>query len=141
MRFLKIIYFSQYYELKNSGRDPQKGRLNGTLLSAVIIMLNIISMIILLFKLAPNSHLVTWLQSFTTGHEDDGKIMGKFYGAIFLVMIGGLLRYTIGTKNSYNKIADEYLLLPDEVQKKTLKQSLYIFLISFGLTLLLIFMC
>ena len=43
------------------------------------------------------------------------------------------------TEKSYNKIAEKYMALPDELQKKTIRQALYIFLISFALMLILLF--
>ena len=139
MRFLEIIYFSQYYELKKSGRDPQKGRLNGTLLSATIIILNTASVFIILFKVAPHLSIVQWLKDLFTGYEGSGKMAGRFIGAILLIAIGGLLRLTIGSEKSYNKIAEKYLQFPEEVQQKTIKQSLFIFLFSFVLFLILVF--
>ena len=139
MRILEIIYFSQYYELKKSGRDPQKGRLNGTLLSATIIILNIVSIGIILFKVAPHLKILRIFTSFFSDYHCSGKVLGQFIGAILLTSIGGLLWLTIGSKTGYNKIAEKYMQLPEEVQQKTIKQSLFIFLISFALFLILVF--
>ena len=139
MRFLEIIYFSQYYELKKSGRDPQKGRVNGTLLSATILILNIASIFIILFKVAPYLRIVQWLKDLFTGYEGSGRMLGRLIGAILLIAIGGLLWLTIGSKRSYNKIAEKYMQLSEEAQQKTIKQSLFIFLFSFVLFLILVF--
>lgn len=139
MRFLELIYFSQYYELKKSGRDPQKGRINGTLLSAVIIILNLASVIMLLFRYAPNTLLINWLDHEFGDYRGSGKALGQLTGAILIITIGGLLWITAGSKKSYNKIAEKYQQLPDEVQHRTIRQALMIFLISFVLFLLLIF--
>jgi len=139
MRFLEIIYFSQYYELKKSGRDPQKGRLNGTLLSATILILNIASIFIILFKVAPYLRIVQWLKDLFTGYEGSGRMLGRLIGAILLIAIGGLLWLTIGSKSSYNKIAEKFMQLSEESQQKTIKQSLFIFLFSFVLFLILVF--
>ncbi|HEY8690224.1 MAG TPA: hypothetical protein VIM07_13395 [Chitinophagaceae bacterium] len=139
MRILEIIYFSQYYELKKSGKDPQKGRLNGTLLSATIIILNIASIFIILLKVAPYLQIVQWLKNLFTGYEGSGKIIGKCITAILLIAIGGLLWLTVGSKKSYNKIAEKFIQYSEEAQQKTIKQSLFIFLFSFVLFLILIF--
>lgn len=139
MRFIKIIYYSQYYELKNAGKDPQKGRLNGTLLSATIIILLLGSFFILLFKLEPYLPMVQWMKRSALGYQGTGKALGELLGAILIIFIGGLLWLTIGSERSYNKIAEDFMQLPDEVQKRTIQQSLYIFLFSFAVFLVLLF--
>lgn len=65
--------------------------------------------------------------------------MGEFIGPVLLISIGGILRFTIGSKTSYNKIAEKYKQLPDEIQARTIKKSLLIFLVSFVILLILIF--
>ena len=139
MRLLHIIYFSQYYELSRSGRDPQKGRINGTLLSAAIIILNIVSIVLLLFRFAPHSGITYWLRHSVSGYSGEGKALGRLVAAVLMSVISGILWVTSGSKRSYNRIAENYLQLPEESQKKTIKQSLYIFLFSFGLFLILVF--
>jgi hypothetical protein len=139
MRLLHIIYFSKYYELSKSGRDPQKGRINDTLLSAAIIILNIVSIVFLLFRFAPHSSITYWLQHSVSGYQGGGKALGKLVAAILMAVISGLLWLTVGSKQSYNRIAENYMQLPEETQKKTIRQSLFIFLFSFGLFLILVF--
>ena len=138
MRILHIIYFSQYYELKKTSKDPQKGRINGTLLSATIIILNLVSIVIILFKVAPNLPFVQWLKNEFTGYEGSDKMLGKLITAVLLIIIGSLLWFTVGSVRSYNKIAEKYLQLPDEIQQRTIKQSLFVFLFSFVLFLILV---
>jgi hypothetical protein len=139
MRFLEILYFSQYYELKKSGKDPMKGRLNGTLLSATVLILNIISLWLILLRLAPHSAPVHFVQHLFSGYEGSGKFLGKLIGLALLVTIGWALSNTIGSEKSYLRIAEKYELLTDEAQQKTVKQSLGIFFFSFVFFLLMTF--
>jgi hypothetical protein len=139
MNFIEIIYFSQYYELKKTGKDPMKGRLNGTLLSATVIILNLVSLILILFKVAPHSGIVHSISHLFSGYEGSGRGLGKLIALALLVVIGGLLWNTTGSEASYKRIAEKYLQLSEEAQQKTVKQSLYIFLFSFAFFLLLIF--
>lgn len=139
MRFLEIIYYSQYYELEKTGKDPQKGRVNGTLLSATIIILLIASAGMLLSEFAPHNAIVAGIQRFISGWGGGGRALGKLVAALLLVVIGGLLWFTVGSVASYNRIAEKYKQRPEEEQKKTIRQSLYIFLFTFGLFLLLVF--
>lgn len=137
MRILELIYFSQYFELKKSGKDPQKGRLNGTLLSATIILLNLVAIVIILFKVAPDLAAVQWLKKSFSG-SGSGKGLGKLIAALLLVLVCGLLWFTVGSARSYNRIAEKFMLLPAEAQQKTVKQALYIFLFSFVFFLLMV---
>lgn len=139
MHLLETIYYSQYYELKKSGRDPQKGRINGTLLSATVIILNLMSAFFILHKVAPNSGVVQWVDHLFTGYSGTGKTLGKLIAALLLLGIGGLLWFTIGSASSYNKLAEKFMQLPENVQGKTVKQALFIFLFSFGLFLITVF--
>jgi hypothetical protein len=139
MHFLEIIYFSQYYELKKSDRDPMKGRLNGTLLSATIIILNLVSLWLMLLRLAPHSAPVHFVQHLFSGYEGSGRFLGKLIGAALLAVLGGALWNTVGSEKSYLKIAEKFKQLPDEAQQKTVKQALGIFFFSFVLFLLMTF--
>jgi hypothetical protein len=140
MRFLEIIYFSQYYELKKSGKDPMKGRLNGTLLSATIIILNLISLILLTLKAAPHSAVAMYISNFFSGYSGSGKALGKLLALVLLAVIGGLLWATTGSEASYKRIAEKYQAFTEEEQKSTVKQSLLIFFFSFAVFLVLIIM-
>ena len=139
MNFIKTIYYSQYYELKKTGRDPQKGRINGTLLSATVIILNLASMIIILYKTSPSSRIILFFKELVSGYSGNGKMLGELFGAILIAGIGSLLHVTIGSRSSYNRIAENYMQLPEEVQARTVKRSLLIFIVSFGLFLVLMF--
>jgi hypothetical protein len=140
MRFLETIYFSQYYELKKSGKDPMKGRLNGTLLSATIIILNLVSIVLLLFKLAPHSSLAMFISNIFSGYSGSGKALGKLIALVLLAVVGGVLWATIGSEASYKRIAEKYQTFTEEEQKSTVKQSLLIFFFSFAVFLVLIVM-
>ena len=140
MNIFSIIYFSQYYELKEKGKDPLKGRLNGTLLSAVVIMLNLVSLGLIVAAVSPHNLFVQKITDFFEGFSGDAKSTGKLLGLLLMIITGGLLWLTIGSKKGYLKIAERYMQLPDELQKKTIKQGLVIFLVSFAIFLFCIFL-
>ena len=131
MNFIETIYCSQYYEMKKSGRDPQKGRLNGTLLSAVVIMLGLVGIVLAANKFI-GSHLLNSLPSLGFS----GKFIGRIVAVVLLIAIGGTLRFTIGSQVNYNKKMLEWEQLPVEVLEQTVKSSLKIFGITFGVFLL-----
>lgn len=137
MNLIETIYCSQYYELKKSARDPLKGRLNGTLLSATILILAIISGCVILNKVLPGH----FLSHFFSGAEEtglSGKSMGKVLGALALLIIGGLLNFTIGSKTNYEKKIMTWERMPEHELEGTIKTSLKIFGFTFGVFLLII---
>lgn len=133
MNFIETIYCSQYYELKKSGRDPQKGRLNGTLLSATVLILGLVGLFLVVNKFVPG-HLI----SSGSGYGFSGRFIGKIVAIVLLLVIGGILSFTIGSKENYNKMILQWEQLPESVLEQTIKTSLKIFGIVFGLFLLVI---
>lgn len=133
MNLIETIYCSQYYELKKSGRDPQKGRLNGTLLSAVVIILAMVGIGLAANKFT-GSH---WLSDLSSSGLS-GKFIGRMVGLVLLVVIGGTLSFTYGSRQNYNKMIQRWEQLPAEVLEQTVKTALKIFGVVFGMFLVVI---
>jgi hypothetical protein len=126
MNVIETIYCSQYYELKKSGRDPQKGRLNGTLLSATILIL-----IIVCVSVAVNKFMGTHPFSGLSSAGFSGKFIGKIVGIVLLLVIGGALNFTYGSLANYNKMMVKWEQLPVDVLEQTVKSALKIFGVTF----------
>src|SRR6185312_16094329 len=105
--------------LKKAGRDPQKGRLNGTLLSAVIIILGGVG-VFLVFNKFIGSHLFRGLSS----GGFSGKFIGKMVGLVLLVIIGGTLSLTYGSQANYNKMMLKWEQLPVDTLEQTVKSAM-----------------
>ena len=133
MNLIETIYCSQYYEMKKSGRDPQKGRLNGTLLSSVIIILVLVGIGLAANKFASN-HLVGGL----TRMGFSGKFIGRVIGLLLLLAVGGALSFTFGSQANYNKLVLKWEQLPVEVLEQTVKKALKIFGVTFGIFLVVV---
>ncbi|MEP6610255.1 MAG: hypothetical protein ABJA76_00160 [Mucilaginibacter sp.] len=133
MNLIETIYCSQYYELKKSNRDPQKGRLNGTLLSAVMIILAVVGIGLAANKFT-GSH---WLNGLSSSGFS-GKFIGRIVALVLLVVIGGTLSFTYGSRQNYNKMMQRWEQLPVEVLEQTIKTALKIFGIVFGVFLVVI---
>ncbi len=130
MNIIETIYCSQYYELKKSGRDPQKGRLNGTLLSATVIILAIVGIALVANKFI-GSH---WLGDLSSSGFS-GKFIGKILAIVLLLVIGGALSLTYGSQANYNKMMLKWEQSPVDVLEQTIQSALKIFGIAFGLFL------
>ncbi len=133
MNIIETIYCSQYYELKKSGRDWQKGRLNGTLLSATVIILAVAGIAIISGKFI-GSHLPDGLSS--SGFS--GRFIGRVLGLLLLLVVGGTLSLTYGSQANYNKLILKWEQLPADVLEQTIKSALKIFGITFGLFLVVV---
>ncbi|MEO6977514.1 MAG: hypothetical protein ABI113_04015 [Mucilaginibacter sp.] len=133
MNLIETIYCSQYYELKKSNRDPQKGRLNGTLLSAVMIILAVVGIGLAANKFS-GGHWLSGLSS--SGFS--GKFIGRIVAVVLLIVIGGTLSFTYGSRQNYNKMMQRWEQLPVEVLEQTIKTALKIFGIVFGVFLVVI---
>jgi hypothetical protein len=127
MNWIETIYCSQYYELKQKGRDPMKARLNGTLLTTVMLLLATVVLVKAGQKYIP-WHLPT-----------DSNISGKSLGFVALVVVGGIINFTIGSEKRYRKMITQWQQLPDDVLKATIKRSLWYFLVVFAAFLFAVF--
>lgn len=135
MNWLETIYCSQYYELKTTNRDPMKGRNNGTVLAAAILMLVIISAIVLYCRLSPGNPI----DHLFRGSHLSGRSIGKIIGLVGLGAIYGILYLTFGSPASYDKLVKKWETLPAETLARTKKTSLIIFGVAFVAFLIVIF--
>ncbi|MGG9962217.1 hypothetical protein [Ferruginibacter sp. SUN106] len=124
MNWIETVYCSQYYELKEKGRDPMKARLNGTLLTATMLLLAGVVLFKLGYKYIP------W--QLPADSNISGKAMGQVLGLAGLVIVGGIINFTIGSQKQYLKMIERWQQLPDDVLKATIKKSLRYFLIVFA---------
>jgi hypothetical protein len=60
-----------------------------------------------------------------------GKNTGKFLGVVFGVIIFLCLKFSIGTKNWYDKTIDQFRSLNEEEQKKISKKGIRFVIIGF----------
>lgn len=135
MNVFEAIYCSQYYELKKTGRDPMKGRTNGTIFIAAIVMLVIISVIVLIAHFSPGGSM----SRFFRGTGLSGRSTGKILGLGGIAIIGAILHFTIGSKSSYQKMIARWEQLPDDVLKGSGKKALITFGVVFVIFLLVMF--
>ncbi|MES2773598.1 MAG: hypothetical protein V4722_05415 [Bacteroidota bacterium] len=136
---IEIIYCSQHYELKKTGRDAMKGRLNGTILTSVILMLVLAGLLIILTYFSPHNPIAAFFKNATKAFGYS-KSSGKLIGLLCAVILCIILWLTIGSKKNYLRMAEGWQQLPDETLQKTVKQSIYIFCISFAFFLATIFL-
>lgn len=127
MNLIQTIYCSQYYDLKKNGRDHTKGRTNGTLLVAAMMLLILVSVIVLYNVYMPGNGM----DRFFRGTGISGRAMGKLLGLGGLAALYALLNFTVGSKSSYNRMIQQWQGLSDEELKNASKTALKVFLTVF----------
>lgn len=138
---LKLIYWSLYNDFKKRG-DEKKARANGTLISTILIFLLLFAGFLLCIIYYPDFEQKS-TKFLISIFDDKSAIKGisKLFLFAFFGIIYILVKYTIGTEASYNKIIKEFYLLSPEQQKGIKKRANPYFLtpiILFVVTMILL---
>ena len=137
MTFLESLYGTQYYEIHQKGRDGNKGRLNGNVFLAALIVLFILAVFMISISFVPgfNESLTKSIRG--VFGSISGRSIGKLlaipvFGIIYLVIIK-----TVGSETNFKNKVDAFMQYPDEVKKKANAKILIPFfilgIIVFGL--------
>ena len=129
MTFLQALYGSQYAEITKNGKDGAKGRFNGNIFLAAFIVLGILTIGAILITISPSlSHSFSRSMEHTFGYNN-GKAAGKLLAIPIMALCYFLVAYTVGTEASYNRLIDEFNLLPAEERAKANKKVLVPFFV------------
>ena len=118
MTFLEALYGSQYYEIHQRGKDGNKGRLNGNVFLAALIVLFILAVLMVCISFVPgfNESMTKSVRSvfgYSTG-KSIGKLLAiPVFGIIYLVIIK-----TVGSETNFKNKVDAFMQYPDEIKKK-----------------------
>lgn len=137
MTFLEALYGSQYLEIKQRGKDGNKGRLNANLFLSAFIIVIFFVVIALLFDFLPgfddkSNH---FLSSISGGME--GKSLGKLLAIPLLGSIYFIVSRTIGSEINFKNRVDAFMQYSDDVKEKATAKLLVPFCIAVGLLLVL----
>lgn len=129
MTFLEALYGSQYYEIHQKGRDGNKGRLNGNLFLAALIILFIFAVVMISISFVPgfNEELTRNIRSIFGTSK--GSSIGKIIAIPLMAIIYFILSITVGSKENFKRKAEIFMQYPDEVKKNANKKILLPFLI------------
>ncbi len=126
MKFLRNIYFSQYYELKKKGKE-EKAFLNGNVLVATLFAFVAACLFFIEMIFFPKSHalgdlLVEFIPSAS------GKFNGQILGAILLSVLFIIVRFTIGTRKNFEKNIAYFNQLTLPKQRKLVRKGNALFM-------------
>ena len=129
MTFLEALYGSQYYELKQNGKDAAKGRTNGNmfLTAFIILILLIIGMTLITFNDYYNSAFNNEIENHLGFMP--GKDIGKLLAIPLFAIIYFIILKTIGTERNYQRLTENFMQYPEEVKKQANKKILIPFFI------------
>ena len=140
MTFLEALYGSQYYEILQRGKDGNKGRLNGNLfLAALVILLFFAVLMICISFVTGFDDLITKFIRGIFGYST-GKSIGKIIAIPLMAIIYFILSITVGSKENFKRKVDAFMQYPDETKKKANKILLIPFFILGIIVFVLAFM-
>jgi len=140
MKFLEVLYGSQYYEIHQKGKDGNKGRMNANLFLAALIILFLLAIILIGVSFVPGFN-----DSLTKSVRDifgrsSGRSIGKLLALPIFAILYFVLSFTVGSKQKFTAYADKFMQYLDEEKKKANKKLLIPFfilgLIVFGLAMM-----
>lgn len=134
MTFLETLYGGQYYEIYQRGGDTSKGRINGNIFLAVLVML--LFMDIILISIAFNASFPDMLGSVLKNWfgEMSGRSIGKLLAVVFIGACYFVLTKTIGTEKKYSRLVEKFMQYPEAEKNKAKWKAL----IPFGLLLVVL---
>jgi len=124
MTFLEAIYGSQYYELKQNGKDVAKGRINGNMFFSVFIILIILVMLMSIMTFS-DYYNTKWNNALENNlvYASVKETLKLFAIPLFAIIYFIILK-TIRTKSNYERLTNNFMQYPDDVKKKQIKKFL-----------------
>ncbi|MGB3006480.1 MAG: hypothetical protein WBC06_08235 [Chitinophagaceae bacterium] len=138
MTFLEALYGSQYYEIKQQGKDGNKGRLNGNLFLTTLIILFITAVFLFCIRFVPGFNHYMTLQSRKFFGFSSGRSVGRILAIIMLIIIYVIINNTAGNAANFKKKTEAFMQYPDEIKKKANVKLLTPFFILLALVVALV---
>jgi len=122
MNLLNAVYCNQYAELKRTNSDTSKGRTNGIILIAAMIIVNLVTLFILFGALGKFSES-TGLNKFAAS-LGGGRSAGKLIAIVLFALIGSAVYLVMGKPAYYNALIQKFETLGPAEQKKIEKKGM-----------------
>ena len=117
MTFLEALYGSQYYEINQKGRDGNKGRHNGNLFLAAMVILLLVAVFLLAISVIPwFAQGATQVNNSTFGNS--GKYAGRMLAIPIFAVVYILVAISVGNEANFKKHVEAFMEYPDEVKRK-----------------------
>ena len=129
MNLFKAIYCNQYFELKPKGKE-NSAKKNGTVLSAIALLLYFFSVFFILLLLFPDlGREIEGVFKDVFGRRA-GRMAAKISVAVIMVLCFLIVKFTLDKDSVYNKTITEFESMSCEQQANISKQGLIFFVTS-----------
>ncbi|HOP22620.1 MAG TPA: hypothetical protein PK055_00610 [Gammaproteobacteria bacterium] len=129
MNLFKAIYCNQYFELKPKGKE-NSAKKNGTVLSAIALLLYFFSVFFILLLLFPDlGREIEGVFKDVFGRRT-GRLAAKISVGVIMVLCFIIVKFTLDKDSVYNKTITEFESMSGEQQAKISKQGLIFFISS-----------
>ena len=129
MNLFKAIYCNQYFELKPKGKE-NSAKKNGTVLSAIALLLYFFSVFFILLLLFPDlGREIEGVFKDVFGRRA-GRMAAKISVGVIMVLCFLIVKFTLDKDSVYNKTITEFESMSCEQQANISKQGLIFFVTS-----------
>jgi hypothetical protein len=140
MTFLEALYGSQYTEIKQNGKDGNKGRFNGNIFLTAFLLVALTAVILVLVFFVP----MVGKQLGRSFEGMFGYISDRGIGKILALVFGGIIYFlitkTVGTEENFNRLVDNFSQYPEDVRNTANKRLLVPFFIALGVAVVFAFL-
>lgn len=138
MKFLRNIYYSQYYYSKIKGEEEKALLVGNVVVATWLIFVGAILFFVemIFFR---KTHIISDLL-FEVFPEASARLNGRILGAILLLIVFLAVRFTIGTRKNYNKNIAYFNQQTVPRQRKLARKGTLLFTITCFIMILLMFM-
>ncbi len=137
MSFLEALYGSQYYEISQSGRNGNRGKVNGNLFLTAMIILVIFALLMVAISFIPgfNEELARLFRKWFG--RSSGKTIGRLLTIPLMIIIYLIVSTTVGTAANFKGHVEAFMQRPDEEKKKANAKLLVPFLLLLAIVIIL----
>lgn len=124
MTFIQALYGSQYYEISLKGKDGAKGRFNGNIFLSAFVILVVLTITAIAVTFSPGIASNFEKAAGFIANGESGKTTGKLLAIPAMAICYLVIANTIGSVKNYNKIIEEFNLLPAAEKNKANRKVL-----------------
>ncbi len=137
MTFFQALYGVQHRDLVESGRDGRKGRMYGNLFLTAYIIILFFALLMTAMLVFPSLHKSLALSLHHLFGYSFGKTLGKIVAVPLMAVIYIAVANTVGSAHNYDRLAQEFSLLPEKDRLQANKKLLIPFFLLLGIFLAL----
>lgn len=131
MNLLQALYCNQYHELKPKGKADLAIK-NGTALTTIALVLNLLTIVFLLVLLVPDfADFMEDLMKDIFGRRR-GRTIGMLIAGIPFLLLYPAIRFTMGRNASFERLVARFEDLPEARQEAISRRGKLYFFVSLG---------